>query len=391
MRINLVGNILNLAFTFGRLLHEKGYPVKVFINKKTTTINKEYQPQWELPELKQLPEWVEVVDVRLSTLSYRKGAKEASFIKKLGDCDIIQAFGESAVIWAKQTKKPYVFLSYGGDLDILPFNRSGPKNFILAHLLRGALKQAAVTLYSMPRQKKSVTELNLTNSRFFPYGVPIDVDRYRPFSPDQKRSLRARYDADFVFFHPARQDWTGQDWTKRDTNDKGNDKLFRAFARFIKSSQKRAILIVVEKGIDIEKSKALVNQLGIAGYVQWIKPVDKRAMVEILNTVDLCFDQFGYGFYGFVALEALSVGIPTFLHLDGPAALDQQAPPIVNVFSEDEIYQKITELTADRGKLLDLGKSSREWVLKYHQSDKVIERYLDLYKEVLNTRSKAAG
>ena len=134
----------------------------------------------------------------------------------------------------------------------------------------------------------------------------------------------------------------------------------------------------------------LINQLGITRYVQWIKPVDKRALVEILNASDLCLDNFSLGFYGFATLEALSVGAPTFLYLDNREAINQEAPPIVNVFSEDDIYEKMIEFTADRNKLVDIGKSSREWVLKYHHCEKVIDRYLDLYKEVLNTHSKAA-
>ncbi|MBL7131085.1 MAG: glycosyltransferase family 4 protein [Candidatus Omnitrophica bacterium] len=382
MRINLIGNLLNLAFISGRLLQKKGYQVKVFIDKKDSEY---YQPHWDSPELKEFPEWVEVIDVDFKKLFW--GTNERNLIKKLRDCDIIHAFGES-VIWARWTGKPCVFLSYGGDLEILPFKKRRLKSFIFAYLLKDALHKADVVLYGAPRQEKSVKDLKLTNGRFFPYGVPIDVDRYKPFSRDEKKKLRARYDANFIFFHPARQDWTGQDWTDPDTNDKGNDKLFRAFARFIKSTKRRAILIAVDKGVDVEKSKELINQLGIARYVEWINPLDKKALVEMLNTVDLCFDQFAYGFCGLVALEALSVGVPTFLYLDDREAINQDAPPIVNVFSEDDIYEKMIELTANRNKLVDIGKSSREWILKYPHSEKVIDRYLDLYKEVLNTRSK---
>ena len=66
MRINLIGNILNLAFIFGRLLQKKGYQVRVFIDRKDPEF---YLPHWEFPELKdKLPQWVEVVDVDLKRL-----------------------------------------------------------------------------------------------------------------------------------------------------------------------------------------------------------------------------------------------------------------------------------------------------------------------------------
>lgn len=40
---------------------------------------------------------------------------------------------------------------------------------------------------------------------------------------------------------------------------KGNDKLFRAFARFVKNDKRRAILIAVDKE-EILKNKELINQ-----------------------------------------------------------------------------------------------------------------------------------
>lgn len=380
MRINLIGNVLNLAFIFGKFLEKKGYQVRVFIDKKAPEL---YLPYWEFPEFKdKLPQWAEVVDVDLKRL-FTVGIREINFIKKLRECDIIQAFGES-VIWARLTGRPYAFLSYGCDLDVLPFATGSIKGFCYSRLLRNALNKAALVLYAMPVQKRSVARLNLTNDRFFPCAIPIDINKYKPFSQDKKKKLRAKYDSDFIFFHPTRQDWTHQD-----VHNKGNDKLFKAFAKFIKINKKQAILIAVEKGRDVEKSKELVNQLGIARYVEWINPVDKKTLVEILNTVDLCFDQFAYGFYGLAALEALSVGIPTFLYLDHEIP-GQESPPVVNAFSENDIYEKMAQLTAEKNRLVEIGKNSREWIQRYHHGEKVIDRYLDLYKEVLNRPSNVA-
>jgi len=375
----LIGNILNFAFIFGTFLKKKGHDVRVFIDKKAPEL---YLPQWEKPHLKDgLPEWSELVDVDLKKM-FTPGKRERDFINKLGNCDIIQSFGESAV-WASLTARPYIFSSYGADLDILPFNTGNIKSFIFAHILRKAIKKAGIALYSMPPQEKSVLKLNLTNSRFFPYPIPIDVDKYKPYTQEKKSKLRAKYKADFIFFHPARQEWTCSD-----TNNKGNDKLFRGFARFVKNNKRKSILIAVQKGRDVEKTKKLINELRIQEFVKWINPVDKETLVEILNTVDLCFDNFTYGFYGLAALEALSVGVPTFLYLRY-STLVKTTPPVINVESSEDIYEKITQLVADRGKLDRIGRSSREWVLRNHSGEKVIDRYLNLYKELLNTHTKA--
>ena len=137
MRINLVGNILNWAFIIGGLLREKGHEVQVFVDKFAP---ESYQPRWEFPELKEgLPGWVRIVDVGLKK-AFVFGAREREFIRNLGDCDIIQAFGESG-IWAGLTQKPFAYLSYGADLDLLPFNRRHIKGIVHASLLKEALKK----------------------------------------------------------------------------------------------------------------------------------------------------------------------------------------------------------------------------------------------------------
>jgi len=381
LRINLVGNILNWAFIIGGLLREKGHEARVFVDKFAP---ESYQPRWEFPELKEkLPDWVQIVDVDLKK-AFVFGTREREFIRNLGDCDIIQAFGEAG-IWAGLTQKPFVYLSYGADLDLLPFNRRHIKGIVHANLLKEALKKSSAVLYAMPPQKKSVEKLNLVNARFFPRAIPIDTDRYRPFDENTKNALRAKYKADFIFFHPARQEWTCQE-----ANNKGNDRLFKAFAKFVKDSKKKSILIAVEKGRDVAKSKQLVHQLNITENVEWIKPVTKHKLIEILNTVDICFDQFVYGSYGISTLEALSVGVPTFLYLSDDFS-DEAVPPVVNVESKDDIYVSLTALMSDKEKLTRVGKDSRDWVLRHHQPDKVIASYIDLYKELLGVQAEVVA
>lgn len=372
MKIHIVGNILNLSFIFGKFLKMKGLDVKVFIDRK---LPEYFKPQWEEPQLKQFPEWVEMIDVDYKKMFF--GRNEKKYIKLLQDCDIIHAIGEDA-IWAHRTKKPYIFLSYGCDLEILPFNKGSVKNMIFSNILRKALKGADRVLYAMPQQDTAVEKLRLSNASFFPYTYPIDFSVYRKFSEDERRKVRSKYNADFIFFHPARQEWTCSD-----ENNKGNNKLFQAFARFTRDSKKKTMLIAVEKGRDLDKSKALTEKLGITNYVKWIKPLHKRAMIDLLNITDICFDNFHYGFYGIAALESLSLGVPTCLYLDTVNAGGCSMPPVINANLTDEIYTNMIELTSNPVRLGELGSSSREWMIRHYRWEDVIDRYIKLYKEVI--------
>ena len=378
MKINLYCSNANMAYLIAKFLRRKGIEADVFVDR--TPDFKCNLPSWEEGRSKELPSWVKLVDVDLKRMVH--GRNERRFLKQLSDCDLIHTIGEAG-IWSSFTKKPYLYWSYGFDLDILPFKSNGPKERLLSYLQRRTLKKANLILYPMPHQKSMLDRLKLSQGRFFLPMVPIDTEKYSKKRGEEAARDRAKYRCEWIFLHPSRQEWT------RDIPDnKGNDKLYKAFANFLKM-QESAKLIVFDKGRDAEDSRKLIRKLGIEDNIVWMEEQDKESLVKLYGISDLVFDQFNIGSPGLISWESLSVGVPTFVYMDERwKNCCGDLPPVINVHSEAEIFDKMTQLCNNRQEISSIGLKSRAWIMKYFHWEKVIDQYIEYYNKIVNSESK---
>jgi len=378
MKINLYGSNANMAYLLAKFLRRKRHQADVFIDHKP-----EYKcnfPSWEEGEDAEFDSWVKPVDINFKRIGI--GRRERQFLRNLSNCDIIHVIGEAG-IWASFTGRPYLYWSYGFDLDLLPFKNKGIKERLLSYLQRRTLKKAEIILYPMPHQSDIVKKLGLRNSEFFLPMVPIDTDKYSKRNTPELADLRASFNCRWLFLHPSRQEW------QRDIPDnKGNQRLFKAFASFIKTGAS-AKLIAFEKGNDTEQSKQLCSNLGITDKVIWLKQSNKEILIELYSISDIVFDQFNIGSPGLITWESLSIGVPTFVYMnqDWNSCCDE-LPPVINVQTENELLKEIIRLTSDPEELKELGRRSREWIIKYFHWEKVIDQYIEYYQRILNQAPK---
>lgn len=373
LRVNLYGNVCNSAYAIGKLLRRHGVDARVFVERELS-----WRPEHEDPELAGgYPGWIEVIgDLRLR----RYGAFDAGFVRRLGDCDVIHTFYYGP-IWAMRAKRPFVFQNYGGDLSVLPFMTDSVHHRYLAWRQRRGIRAADLVFLTMPNDRycsEAVTRLGLTRTRFLP--LPVDTERFAPLAPARMQRVREAYGREWIFFHPARQSWTE---AALPLERKGNDRLFRAFARFVRAGHD-AVLVAVRRGRDVDAAERLVEALGIASHVRWLAPVSRHELIELYGMADAVFDQFELGDYGGCAFEAWSCGAPVFMHLAGSRAMVQDPPPAVNVRTEDEIYRALLAYAADRPALRAIGARSREWVMAHLDGDVLMPRYIDAYRSILD-------
>jgi glycosyltransferase involved in cell wall biosynthesis len=333
-----------------------------------------YLPEADDPELKEgYPDWIK--SFNLPKWRYRFFAKQTwNFLHELGDCDVIHT-SENGPVFAMFTKRPYIFLSSGVDFYQAPFERGSLKSLLGAFLIRMGLRRAKRLLIGNPTMalvQQALRRLQVKNVGYLP--VPIDTEKFAPYNAHKKAALRAPYDYEFIFFHPTRQVW----------DLKGNDRLLRAYARFVKDTGTSCMLIAVRASYNRNDGPKLVDELGIQQHVRWVDPLGRYELVDYYNLADIVFDQFVTGAFGSCALEAWSCGTPVFIHLHDHRPWYPHNPPAVNVSTEQEIYEALMALCEDRRQLAALGARSREWVLQHHGGDPVIDRYIALYEEVLN-------
>jgi len=373
MKVKIYGGPLSLSYNLAKSLRRGGIDATLYTDKLPQDVS--YRPEWEDDGVS--ADWIGEVD-----LSFRncvvKGKREKTFIEELRDSDILHMYGEGS-IWASFTGVPYVYSSYGYDLDQIPFRKSSLKDRVLAYYLkRSVLKSRCVIV--PPHHKELLKKLKW-NIKISYAPCPIDTDKYKKVKTPLRDELKNKGNYDFIFFSPTRHEWTHSH-----ASNKGNDRLINAFAKFNKLSGKKALLILAEKGDDLEKSKILVKERGMETDVMWIKPQKKDALIEFYSASDIVFDQFTLGEFGQVLLEAMACAAPTFIYLKGYEGFYDEDPPCVNVSTEDQICEKLMDLTGDPEALKGIGERSREWIVKNHDWRVSVERYKKLYESILGER-----
>ena len=361
LRVNFLGNICNSSYDIARFLRKRGVEARVWFSN---TKDIRYRPEAEDPELKEgYPEWI--TSFNLPKWRYRFFSKQTwNLLHELGDCDVIHTF-QNGPVFAMFTQRPYVFMNSGVDFYQAPFERGSLESRVGAFLMRMGLRRAKRLLIGNPTMllvQQAIERLQIKNIDYLP--IPIDTEKFAPYNAHKKAALRAPYDCDFIFFHPTRQVW----------DLKGNDRLLRAYARFVQETGARCLLIAVRANYERGDGPKLVEELGIQQHVRWINHVARHELIDYYNLADIVFDQFVVGSFGMGAVEAWSCGAPVFIYLHDHRPWYPQNPPAVNVSTEQEIYEKLIALCEDRQQLATLGVRSREWALQYHGGDTVIDR-----------------
>lgn len=256
---------------------------------------------------------------------------------------------------------------------------------VYAAMLRRAQRRCKAVCYTMPPQEEPCRRLGLVNARFFPHAIPVDSEQWCPLDRVGQSHARSRLNIPenaFVVFQPSRQEWTCPEGPG--SNHKGNDRFLRAYARFVHGPGKDAWLVAVTKGRDVGASQQLAEHLGIKDRIRWIPQQSKAGLREYLGASNIVADQFTYGFYGISALEAMAVGKPVLVYLDpqGLKKFGVDPPPVVSARTEEEICAALCRLTEDRGGAETIGAQAREWMIRHHGWEPVVDRYLALYHEL---------
>lgn len=385
-------NTQNNFYVFAKFLRQYGVDASIAIDS-SFRIPKEHLPEWHDNELEQKSsKWIHRVEfpLVLNPIVYLKRC--FNLIKLAKQHDIIICSGY-APIWIHWANKPFIFFSYGSDLDQeavqgwsgVPRKTinifQGILHFIIKHQLVWALRKADAVAIS-PYQISIAEKIGLNNLCFLPHVV--DSDLFKPMDIDvkliEKDKMYHKYECDLILFHPPRQVWT--DISIADC--KGNDKVFEAFAKFIYDYKGVAKLFVVEKGWDVEASKKLIDKLGINDFVVWLKPMPKSEMYYFYNVADIVFDQFVVGVLTLVAVEAMSCGtaVLSYVNHAPDGMFYPEMPPIINVHRINDICNGIWKLVNDVRYRNGLGTEGVQWVKKYCYPEVSITKYIDLIDKI---------
>jgi glycosyltransferase involved in cell wall biosynthesis len=370
MRILHLGNLCNNSYKLAKFQRALGHDARLELT--ADQIGTGDDPAWEDPELADAyPDWIDIREIsRTHGLSWFAGGVRrivGARRRARRDFDVVHAQCTAPIMAQFIAPDRLVSHCLGSDLREL-----AQGNSLNGYLLRRAYRKSRVVFFNNVDHVAYLKALGIEGV-FLPN--PLDLDRFRPGTPSRRPD-----GFDFVVFHPSRLDWVGGDGERSST--KGNDRLIRAFARFLEE-RPRALLLLLNSGTDVAATKELVRELGIGGNVRFLERMRKDELVETIRSADVVADQFDVGAFGGTALEVLACGRPllTYLKEDCARTCYGELPPILNGRDEEGILAQL-RLAADSD-LEDLGARARAWVERHHDWRKVAGAVVDRYSAAI--------
>lgn len=306
---------------------------------------------------------IDLVWARAWLNRYRRQFPDA----RLDSYDVVVAYGiHPILLMLGAGGRPYVAFEHGTLRDV-PFEDAWR-----GRLLSLAYRRAGKVIITNPDVIASARRLELENYTFIPH--PVDEEKYSPGPSDLRLQLEAE-GHDLVLLSPSRHDW----------DVKGTDRMLRAFAHLVHEDDSRAVLVLLEWGLELDRSRALIQELGIESSVRWAPPLPKLKLIDAYRAADVVLDQFLIGTFGAVAPEAMACGRPVVMafHPEVHTWCFPVPPPVVDARTAEDIYRELARLAADSSEREALGRQGREWVERHHGWRLVVDRHLAVYEEVM--------
>jgi glycosyltransferase involved in cell wall biosynthesis len=298
-------------------------------------------------------------------LDRRVGSLEVLF----GAYDVVQLYGlHAALLPLGLPQVRYVSFEHGTMRDY-PF-----QDFWRGRLLALGYRLSDRVIITNPDVVEQARLLGLEERRYTFVPHPLDETRYCP-GPSDLRAEVERDGFDFLLLCPSRHDW----------HVKGLDRLLRAFAEFVHSDRPKALLFLFDWGQEVDRSRCLVQELGVEGNVRWSAPLPKVRLIDAYRAADVVCDQFLIGTFGAVAPEAMACGTPVVMAFDPGlhAWCFPELPPVVDARTPEQISSALRRLAEDDGERVRMGQLGREWVERHHGWRLVVDRHLEIYEQAL--------
>ncbi|PDT70909.1 glycosyltransferase family 4 protein [Bradyrhizobium sp. C9] len=293
------------------------------------------------------------------------------FADVLEHYDIIQGYSIDGFIPFINGLKNYTCYEHG-TLRELPFEKT--YNGILCS---ASYQNAAFSFVTNSDVLPSVARLKLKRERTVYLPHAFDDEKISTFRAGLKIS---KQDSKVTtFFSPTRHHWHSAPVSMQ----KGNDHFLRAAAQVAQADRDFRI-ILVEWGVDVHRSKELIQELGIEDMVSWMPSLNKAELRQLYCSSDVVVDQFRIPAIGGVTFEAMALGRRVITNLDEAQSAEffGAAPPCLVADSVETCVARILEVLADPLDGNGRGDAARLWFEKCHSAQRVVALQLAAYRTI---------
>lgn len=383
MKIGILGNTNNYPFIIASQLREMGCEVVLYIDAPVNETL--HRPEFYATQIKYpYPAWIkESTRLRKSICIHFPKIFSGKIIRELNTCDavILNDYGHRFKNFIKPSIISISMFS-GADLEIMadyenvkrmylknpklwfvpPFIKKMFAKFSVDQLRRGIAKATLVSYFPkgvIPSGDKFLAEIfpNESYTRFNHFHVITEGYSYNP--PPDNAVFRIFSFTRFMWkepFPPGRSVY----------ENKGNDIMLKGIALFLKRSAFSLDIHFIEKGLHLQETKDLINELGFSEMVTWHDEMPFKELQAHIIKADVVIEQLG-NHYVSGGLYAMLLGRP----LIGNARpeifepLLNEPTPICHALSAADVCNWLQKLTADRALCQNVGIKSRAYVLKH--------------------------
>ncbi|MGN6475597.1 MAG: glycosyltransferase [Flavipsychrobacter sp.] len=385
-RIALVGNMNNNFYALTRYLREAGYDAHLFFRLAMD----HFQPKADTfgEEYKEYCHQVDWLDKGFHNADKKKIKEE------LSGFDFFIGQGEEAALAYACGYNIDVYYPYGSDVykyshlpqeytwkaklkSLVVNDATRPtyaqmKEGTMAKYLRGAIVNAR---YILAESTNDEFEAKLKELAYkgayekvampFVYTGEFAMleNGFIPPNPVLQPMQKIREEHDFILMYHGRQEWKTfhNPFTIKNTHH-----LFIAFASYLKKNHaSKSCLVMLEYGSDVDHSKALINELGIADKVFWFPKMYRKELMYIVKNADVCCGEFNYSYLTFgTVVEAMFMKKPVITYRQDSLYTDvyPKLYPCFNAREPEEIEEAIATAIANPQLVKQMGEEAYAWV-----------------------------
>lgn len=403
MKVACIGNMNNMLFSLTRYLREYGVEAYLLLPANELNGLEHFFPENDHFDYSFKDYTIELSWGSGGSEVYRKAS--ATKIKNdTREYDFFIVCGVSIGYLEKAGIRADIFFPHGSDIkyssqlaskfSIINKLRNPHGYEFFKNVKRGIQNAQLINIeFSDPFWKEPLIALNVLDKAKY-IGCPMLFDKiynreaikenYQHGSEFNYYS-ELRKQNDLIVVNQATQTWvTPIDQKGRPS--KGSDNLITGFAEFIrnKPDSYQALLILFEYGSDVEASKKLIHDLGIADQVIWHPKTSRKNIMCLLSMADFACGEFEPGCIGGnTTWEALVSGACLLHYLNTQYTkfegfLDSPYP-FVNVKEPSAIAHVLLDFVSNPQKYKQIGEAGTLWYKKYF-AGKSVQAHLDLIK-----------
>ncbi|OPY15546.1 MAG: Glycosyl transferases group 1 [Syntrophus sp. PtaB.Bin001] len=391
MKVAFLGNMNNNHFAMARFLRDRGVDAEVLLFDNEIA---HFHPLSDTYDLSYMDFCRQLVWGSLGSVL---NTPCAQIKEDLASYDILIGCG-LAPAWCNRIGFHLdIFVPYGDDLWKETFYRLvNPvriaQSWMMVHYQRRGIPQSRVFHmdYTNDLYESQHRKYKGNSERWF-MGLPmVYTGIYNPISVRQLsdrshwwyefKRFREQYEL-MVFLH-VRHVWGG---SPHDPNQKGIDKLLHGWALFKKKHPAiKAVLVTLEYGKDVHKSKKLIQELGIADSVAWMPMMYRKDLMVGLAMADIACSEFANSWIcSGVLYESLAMGKPILAYRNDDLYKDYYPEfyPIMNANDPEGIAERLNEYLESPAAFKAMGEQGRQWYEKY-----IVEAVIGKYMRYIETR-----